>query len=249
MTPGNKDRDGPPPADDEGRSLLFGWSKEDEEAGEGREQPSPPPTSASSAAPPATVPAAKDAADTEALPEGRSIQPGSGWLAIHSRHLRTALISAPTIGLRANHGNVCTSILQAGGVGKANGNNCRSLLRAAGVGKANGNNYRSLLRAAGVGKKSGLPGGRRGRSLGGYPCHPLPEPPFDGRPVLGAERLRQQRPELVPPALPDEVAQLHPDQQPDRLPQVNDRPLGRRRHATRPRPTTPTGECSRYAHF
>ena len=37
MTPGNKDRDGPPPADDEGRSLLFGWSKEDEEAGEGRE--------------------------------------------------------------------------------------------------------------------------------------------------------------------------------------------------------------------
>ena len=69
MTPGNKDRDGPPPADDEGRSLLFGWSKEDEEAGEGREQPSPPPASASSAAPPATVPAARDVADTEALPD------------------------------------------------------------------------------------------------------------------------------------------------------------------------------------
>ena len=69
MTPGNKDRDGPPPADDEGRSLLFGWSKEDEEAGEGREQPSPPPASASSAAPPATVPAAKDVADTQALPD------------------------------------------------------------------------------------------------------------------------------------------------------------------------------------
>ena len=69
MTPGNKDRDGPPPADDEGRSLLFGWSKEDEEAGEGREQPSPPPAGASSAAPPATVPAARDAADTEALPD------------------------------------------------------------------------------------------------------------------------------------------------------------------------------------
>ena len=69
MTPGNKDRDGPPPADDEGRSLLFGWSKEDEEAGEGREQPSPPPAGASSAAPPATVPAAKDVADTEALPD------------------------------------------------------------------------------------------------------------------------------------------------------------------------------------
>ena len=60
MTPGNKDRDGPPPPDDEGRSLLFGWSKEDEEAGEGREQPSQPPASASSPAPPATVPAAKD---------------------------------------------------------------------------------------------------------------------------------------------------------------------------------------------
>ena len=69
MTPGNKDRDGPPPADDEGRSLLFGWSKEDDEAGEGREQPSQPPASASSAAPPATPPAARDVADTEALPD------------------------------------------------------------------------------------------------------------------------------------------------------------------------------------
>ena len=27
MTSGEKDRDGPPPADDEGRSLLFGWQK------------------------------------------------------------------------------------------------------------------------------------------------------------------------------------------------------------------------------
>ena len=69
MTPGNKDRDGPPPADDEGRSLLFGWSKEDDEAGEGREQPSQPPASASSAAHPATPPAAKDVADTEAPPD------------------------------------------------------------------------------------------------------------------------------------------------------------------------------------
>ena len=69
MTPGNKDRDGPPPPDDEGRRLLFGWSKEDEEPAKGREQPSQPPASASSPAPPATVPAAKDVADTEALPD------------------------------------------------------------------------------------------------------------------------------------------------------------------------------------
>ena len=72
------------------------------------------------------------------------------------------------------NGNNYRSLLRAAGVGKANGNNYRSLLRAAGVGKANGNYYRSLLRAAGVGKKSGLPGGRRGRSLGGYAAMPVP---------------------------------------------------------------------------
>ena len=60
MTSGKSGDDGPPPADDEGRSLLFGWSKGGEEAGKGGENPPQPPGSGSSAAAPATVPAGED---------------------------------------------------------------------------------------------------------------------------------------------------------------------------------------------
>ena len=69
MTPGNEDRDGPPPADDEGRRLLFGWSKDGEEPAKDEENPPQPPGSGPSAAPPATPPAAKDVADSEAPPD------------------------------------------------------------------------------------------------------------------------------------------------------------------------------------
>ena len=60
MTSGKSGDDGPPPADDEGRSLLFGWSKGGEEPGKGGENPPQPPGSGSSAAAPATVPAGED---------------------------------------------------------------------------------------------------------------------------------------------------------------------------------------------
>ena len=49
--------------------VLAEGARSLEAAANDREQPSPPPASASSAAPPATVPAAKDVADTEALPD------------------------------------------------------------------------------------------------------------------------------------------------------------------------------------
>ena len=73
---------------------------------------------------------------------------------------------------------------------------------------------------------------RRSTEQRRHALHPLPELPFDDRPVVGAEHRHQQRPELVLPALPDKVAQRRHEQQLDRLPQPFDRPPGgRRQHA------------------
>ena len=73
---------------------------------------------------------------------------------------------------------------------------------------------------------------RRSSEQRRFARHPLPELPFDNRPVLGAEYRHQQRPELVLPALPDKVAQRRHEQQLDRLQHPFDRPPGgRRQHA------------------
>ena len=48
---------------------------------------------------------------------------------------------------------------------------------------------------------------RRSTEQRRHALHPLPELPFDDRPVVGAEHRHQQRPELSRPALPDKVVQ------------------------------------------
>ena len=65
------------------------------------------------------------------------------------------------------------------------------------------------------------------------------QPPLDDRPIVGAERLRQKRPEFVLPALPDEVAKRRHEQKRDRSPQTGDRPPGRLRHPGSTAPEIP----------
>ncbi len=69
MTSGEKDRDGPPPADDEGRSLLFGWQKvagtSEQGPGEALQQPGRTATPEAATAPSS----AKDAADSADPPD------------------------------------------------------------------------------------------------------------------------------------------------------------------------------------
>ena len=60
MTSGKSDDDGPAPADDEGRSLLFGWRTDGEKPGPDRQLPRQAPAGASSPAPQTAAPAGKD---------------------------------------------------------------------------------------------------------------------------------------------------------------------------------------------
>ena len=83
---------------------------------------------------------------------------------------------------------------------------------------------------------------RRSTEQRRHALHPLPELPFDDRPVVGAEHSLQQRPELTRPALPDKVVQGRHEQQLDRLQAVRSTP--RRPPTACSRPGGPPGRAA-----